>query len=44
MTDVMVPILVNMMGETDSGAYSNEMDVRELDFQQTFLACIIRVC
>ena len=36
MTDVMVPILANMTGETDSGAYSNEADIRELDFQQTF--------
>lgn len=25
-----------MTGETDSGAYSNEADVREPNFQQTF--------
>ena len=36
MTTAFVPILANMTGETDSGAYSNEADVREPDFQTTF--------
>ena len=36
MTDVMVPILANMTGETDSGAYSNEADPNEPNFQTTF--------
>lgn len=36
MTKRMVPLLAAMTGETDSGAYSNEADVREPDFQTTF--------
>ncbi|KLO17643.1 FAD-binding domain-containing protein [Schizopora paradoxa] len=36
MTHQLVPILVKMTNETDSGAYSNEADVREPDFQTTF--------
>lgn len=36
MTRDWVPILMRMTGESDSGAYSNEADVRETDFQQTF--------
>ena len=36
MTNVWVPTLVQMTGESDSGAYSNEADVREPDLQQTF--------
>ena len=36
MTNVWVPTLVEMTGESDSGAYSNEADVREPNFQQTF--------
>ena len=35
-TNKWVPILASMTGETDSGAYSNEADVREPNFQQTF--------
>jgi hypothetical protein len=31
-----VPKLVELTGERDSGAYSNEADVREPNFQQTF--------
>lgn len=36
MTHQLVPILVKMTNETDSGSYSNEADVREPDFQTTF--------
>lgn len=36
MTNEWVPILARMTGESDSGAYSNEADVREQNFQQTF--------
>lgn len=36
MTRDWVPILIRMTGESDSGAYSNEADVREPDFQRTF--------
>ncbi|KAI0031017.1 FAD-binding domain-containing protein [Vararia minispora EC-137] len=36
MTTRAVPLLANATGETDSGAYSNEADVREPDFQTTF--------
>ncbi|KAI0036628.1 FAD-binding domain-containing protein [Vararia minispora EC-137] len=36
MTTEVVPILANMTGEHDSGAYSNEADVLEPDFQITF--------
>ncbi|TDL24447.1 hypothetical protein BD410DRAFT_89294, partial [Rickenella mellea] len=36
MTNIAVPILANMTGQTDSGAYSNEADVREPNFQTTF--------
>lgn len=36
MTQEIVPILANITGESDSGAYSNEADVREPDFQTTF--------
>lgn len=36
MTDIWVPILASMTGESDSGSYSNEADVREPNFQQTF--------
>lgn len=39
-TDEVVPILAQMTGETvtDSGAYSNEADVQEPNFQQTFFS------
>lgn len=36
MTTQAVPILANMTGESDSGAYSSEADVREPNFQTTF--------
>lgn len=36
MTRDWVPILIRMIGESDSGAYSNEADVWEPDFQQAF--------
>ncbi|KAI0031018.1 FAD-binding domain-containing protein [Vararia minispora EC-137] len=36
MTTQAVPMLANATGEMDSGAYSNEADVREPDFQSTF--------
>ncbi|KAI0028758.1 FAD-binding domain-containing protein [Vararia minispora EC-137] len=36
MTNEAVPLLANATGETDSGSYSNEADVREPDFQTTF--------
>ncbi|TDL18688.1 FAD-binding domain-containing protein [Rickenella mellea] len=36
MTNQAVPILANMTGQADSGAYSNEADVREPNFQTTF--------
>lgn len=36
MTNRWVPKLVELTGEDDSGAYSNEADVREPNFQQTF--------
>lgn len=36
MTGTQVPILANWTGEPDSGAYSNEADVREPNFQVTF--------
>lgn len=35
-TNSWVPILVQMTGESDSGAYSNEADLREPNYQQTF--------
>lgn len=31
-----VPVLAAATGESDSGSYSNEADVREPDFQTTF--------
>ena len=36
MTQQIVPAIANATGESDSGAYSNEADVREPDFQTTF--------
>ena len=36
MTQQIVPAIVNATGESDSGAYSNEADVREPNFQTTF--------
>lgn len=36
MTRDWVLILIRMTGESDRGAYSNEADVREPDFQRTF--------
>ncbi|KAI0061851.1 FAD-binding domain-containing protein [Artomyces pyxidatus] len=36
LTDEHVPLLAHMAGETDSGAYSNEADVQEPNFQETF--------
>ena len=38
LTNKWVPILAEMTGESDSGAYSNEADVREPHFQQTFFS------
>ncbi|KZV76446.1 FAD-binding domain-containing protein [Peniophora sp. CONT] len=35
-TSLSVPVLAAATGEDDSGAYSNEADVREPDFQTTF--------
>ena len=36
MTHDWVPILARVTNESDSGAYSNEADVREPNFQTTF--------
>lgn len=36
LTNKWVPKLVALTGEQDSGTYSNEADVREPNFQQTF--------
>lgn len=36
MTNQWVPMLADLTGERDSGTYSNEADVREPNFQQTF--------
>lgn len=36
MTNVWVPLLAKLTGESDSGAYSNEADAREPNFQVTF--------
>ncbi|KAI0064475.1 FAD-binding domain-containing protein [Artomyces pyxidatus] len=36
LTNKHIPVLVAMTGETDSGSYSNEGDVREPAFQETF--------
>lgn len=35
-TNRAVPILADMTGQSDSGSYSNEADVREPNFQTTF--------
>ncbi|KAI0045240.1 FAD-binding domain-containing protein [Auriscalpium vulgare] len=36
LTDVHMPVLVEMTGESQSGAYSNEADAREPNFRETF--------
>ncbi|KAI0064553.1 FAD-binding domain-containing protein [Artomyces pyxidatus] len=36
LTNKHMPVLIAMTGETDSGSYSNEADVREPNFQETF--------
>jgi len=36
MTTKVVPILAELAGGADSGAYSNEADVNEPDFQKVF--------